>query len=133
MDDGTEPARAVFRTAAAAYGAPLLESADFLVLLSTGGAGSDIVAAVSPGNLRLWISGIYWTEYDWAPDDTDELDQLTEDIAAVQRGDAVFFYRNLDGEIEYTGGRLGGHGVDTPFREETVLRRTLGPWRTAAR
>ncbi|WDN56066.1 hypothetical protein [Streptomyces clavuligerus] len=129
-EDSTRPVREIFRRAAAAYHSELFESGGSLVLLSSGGAGSDITAAVSGGNLRLWISGIYWSEYDWGPGDPDELEQLAEDIAAVQRGDAVFFFRARDGELEFTGGRLGGHGMDLPFREELALRRTFTPWLT---
>ncbi|BDT39546.1 hypothetical protein [Streptomyces yaizuensis] len=127
--DDSRTVRDIFRKAATTtYHSHLLETEDFLVLLASGDAATDIVAAISPGNVRLWISGIYWDEYDWGPGDTDELEQLEETISAVQRGDGIFYFRTRDNELEYTGGRIGSKSSDIPFRPELAVRRTFSPW-----
>ncbi|GLF98151.1 hypothetical protein [Streptomyces yaizuensis] len=128
------PVRAIFRRAAADYKAPLLESADFSVLLATGDGNADLTAAVlSEPTTRLWVGGYSWSDFAWGPGewgdgDESELETLAEIVAAVQRGDGALFFRSRDGELELTGARAGTHSFNLPFDEEKALRRTLRPW-----
>ncbi|EFG03908.1 hypothetical protein [Streptomyces clavuligerus] len=132
MTDSTDPpihpVRAIFRRAATTYNAHLVESDDFCVLLATGNATTDLTAVILPGTTLLSVSGITWSEYDWEPGDENELAQLEEDIAAVQRGDGALYFRARDGELEYTGGRIGHRGINPPFNPDKALHRTFTPW-----
>jgi hypothetical protein len=129
LDKGVHPVALLCREAAAAYGARVIESDDGIcVIFATAKGGADITVVHAEGNATLYLNQYKWFEYDWTPEDREELNDLAAAIDAIQRGDAELHYRQQGRLLLHQGGRVGGQeAVESPaVRDPLVLR--FAPW-----
>ncbi|MBO8192495.1 hypothetical protein ITI46_12585, partial [Streptomyces oryzae] len=111
--DPVHPVVQIFHDAARAVpGYPLdpLVTDEFCVLIGPGNA-STMIAVYFDDVATLWVDQYIWSEYEWSDRDTGELGFLAEAVAAVQRGDGAWHFREDDGRLVHLGGRLGSHVV----------------------
>ncbi|MGI5347538.1 hypothetical protein ACQEU8_05015 [Streptomyces sp. CA-250714] len=124
------PVVQIFEDAARAVpGYPLapLVTDEFCVLIGPGNA-STVIAVYFDDVATLWVDQYMWSEYEWSDQDTGDLGFLAEAVAAVQRGDGAWHFRQDDGRLVHLGGRLGSHVVGPGGVNPPPLTLPLTPW-----
>ncbi|MBO8186310.1 hypothetical protein [Streptomyces spirodelae] len=124
------PVVQIFEDAARAVpGYPLapLVTDEFCILIGPGNAAT-LIAVYFDDVATLWVDQYMWSEYEWSDRDTGELGFLAEAVAAVQRGDGAWHFRQDDGRLVHLGGRIGSQVIGSGGVHPPPLTLPLIPW-----